>query len=63
VPTAIVYPAAALLTEAAARGALTVEINPEATPASGSVDLALSGRAEEVLDRVERGLTSGPFRV
>ena len=61
--SAVVYPAAALLTEAAARGAFTVEINPEATPASGAVDLAVSGRAEDVLDRVERDLTSGPFRV
>lgn len=61
--SSVVSPAAGLLSEAAARGALTVEINPEATPASGTVDLAVSGRAEEVLDRVERGLTSDPFRV
>jgi NAD-dependent deacetylase len=51
--SSIVYPAAALITEAASRGAFTAEINPEATPASPSVDLALAGRAEEVLDAVE----------
>ena len=54
--SAVVYPAAGLLLEAAARGALTVEINPDATPATGGVDLALAGPAEEVLDRVERTL-------
>ncbi len=48
------YPAAALAEEAAARGAFTVEINPEATPASGGVDLVLPAPAEDVLDRVER---------
>jgi NAD-dependent deacetylase len=51
--SAIVYPAAALLGEAAARGAFTVEINPEATAASAAVDLALPGPAEQVLDRLE----------
>ena len=54
--SAVVYPAAGLLLEAAARGAFTVEINPDATPATRGVDLALAGPAEEVLDRVERTL-------
>ena len=52
--SAVVYPAAGLLLEAAARGAFTVEINPDATPATRGVDLALAGAAEDVLDRVER---------
>lgn len=51
--SALVYPAAGLTAQAASRGAFTVEINPEATPASATVDLALAGPAEEVLDRVE----------
>lgn len=54
--SALVYPAAGLVTGAGALGAFTVEINPEATPASGSLDLAVGGRAEEVLDEVERRL-------
>jgi NAD-dependent deacetylase len=57
--SALVYPAASLCLEANSRGAFTVEINPEATPASGSVDLAIQGRAEEVLPELERLLT-GP---
>ena len=58
--SAVVYPAAGLVGEAGARGAFTAEINPEATPASGSVDLAIAGRAEEVLDRVEVLLLDPP---
>jgi NAD-dependent deacetylase len=54
--SAVVYPAAGLLLEAAARGAFTFEINPDATPATGGVDLALAGPAEVVLDRVELAL-------
>lgn len=57
--SAVVYPAAGLVAEAGARGAFTVEINPEATPASCDVDLAIPGKAEEVLDRVEGLLTRG----
>jgi NAD-dependent deacetylase len=47
--SAIVYPAAGLLHHATAHGALTVEINPDATEASGVVDVALRGAAEEIL--------------
>jgi NAD-dependent protein deacetylase/lipoamidase len=54
--SALVYPAAGLLEGAASRGAFTAEINPEATPASGRVRVAIPGRAEEVLDRVEARL-------
>jgi NAD-dependent deacetylase len=51
--SAVVYPAAGLMDTARAAGAFTVEINPEATPRSGAVDLAIAGRAEEVLPAVE----------
>jgi NAD-dependent deacetylase len=51
--SSIVYPAAGLAAEAARRGAFTAEINPE--PAAG-VELAIAGKAEEVLDRLDREL-------
>jgi NAD-dependent deacetylase len=51
--SALVYPAAGLVGAAAARGAYTVEINPDATPATGGVDLVLPGPAETILDSVE----------
>jgi len=51
--SAVVHPAAGLVAGAGGRGAFTAEINPEATPATSSVDLAIPGRAEEVLDRLE----------
>ena len=56
--SAVVYPAAGLLSAARAGGAFTAEINPEATAATGGVSLAVSGRAEEVLDAVERLLAA-----
>jgi NAD-dependent deacetylase len=45
--SAIVYPAAGFIDVARRRGAYTVEINPEATPAA--VNLALRGGAETIL--------------
>ena len=51
--SSVVYPAAGLMGAASARGAYTVEINPDATPATGGVDLVLPGPAEKVLDRLE----------
>jgi NAD-dependent deacetylase len=51
--SAVVYPAAGLIFEARRHGACTVEINPEITPGSSAVDLAIQGPAEEVLPRVE----------
>jgi NAD-dependent deacetylase len=57
--SSMVYPAAGLVHEAKSRGAYTVEINVESTPASGVLDLALQGRAEELLDRLESRLNSG----
>lgn len=51
--SAVVYPAAGFLHEAASRGALTVEINPDPTPATAVVDLAIAGAAEDVLPRID----------
>jgi NAD-dependent deacetylase len=51
--SAVVYPAAGLITEARRHGAFTVEINPEATPATGSVDLALAAGAERILPEID----------
>jgi NAD-dependent deacetylase len=47
--SSLVYPAAALVHQAKARGAYTVEMNIESTPASRSLDLSLQGPAEELL--------------
>jgi NAD-dependent deacetylase len=52
--SAVVYPAAGLVLEAARRGAFTAEINPEPTEVASELDLAIAGRAEDVLDKLER---------
>lgn len=54
--SALVYPAAGFVEQAKRQGAFTVEINPEATPATRFVDLALQGPAETVLPRIAEGL-------
>jgi NAD-dependent deacetylase len=54
--SAVVYPAAGMIAEAHRQGAFTVEINPEATPSSHAVDLAIRGPAEEVLPAIEAHL-------
>jgi NAD-dependent deacetylase len=54
--SAIVYPAAGLLDLAHSRGAFTVEINVEATPASPRVDLAIRGPVETVFAGIEADL-------
>ncbi len=46
-----------LADEARRRGAFTVEINPEPTEATERFDVAIQGRAEDVLDRLERSST------
>jgi NAD-dependent deacetylase len=51
--SAQVYPAAGFAEQAHSRGAFTVEINPEATPASELVDLLLQEPAEVALQKVE----------
>jgi NAD-dependent deacetylase len=50
--SAMVFPAAGLLPHARAHGAFIVEINTDATLATGSVDVALRGRAEDVLTQI-----------
>jgi NAD-dependent deacetylase len=59
--SSVVYPAAGLAAGARSRGAFTVEVNPEATPASRELDLALPGPAEQILDAVERILSTGDY--
>jgi NAD-dependent deacetylase len=54
--SALVYPAAGFLEQARKNGAFTVEINPEATPATKSVDLALQGGAETILPQIALAL-------
>ncbi len=51
--SAIVYPAAGFLAAAKEHGAFTAEINPEATPATGTVDLALMAGAERILPEID----------
>ena len=51
--SSVVYPAAALVYEAKRRGAYTVEINLEKTPASDLLDLVLTGPAEQILSQIE----------
>jgi NAD-dependent deacetylase len=58
--SALVYPAAGLVSEARGKGAFTVEINLEATPASEMVDLSLQGPAEGILQRVEDVIQGNP---
>jgi NAD-dependent deacetylase len=45
----IVYPAASFAPLARSAGAFVVEINPDQTPNSGVVDVALQGRAKDVV--------------
>jgi NAD-dependent deacetylase len=56
--SAVVYPAAGLVHEAKIRGALTVEINVDDTPATASVDVVVRAPAEEALDCIGRLLSS-----
>jgi NAD-dependent deacetylase len=54
--SAVVYPAAGFITAAKQHGAFTVEINPETTPATSTVDLSLRGGAELVLPLISQQL-------
>jgi NAD-dependent deacetylase len=47
--SAMVYPAAGLIPFAKEKGAKVIEINPEETPFTSSVDYALQGKAAELL--------------
>ena len=55
--SALVYPAAGLVDEARRRGAFSAEINLEPTPATGEVDLALHGPADQLLPNIAARLT------
>jgi NAD-dependent deacetylase len=56
--SALVYPAAGLLPHARAHGAFTVEINTDVTSASAQVDVAVRGKAEDVLAALDQRLRS-----
>jgi NAD-dependent deacetylase len=56
--SAVVYPAAGFLTAARQNGAFTVEINPEATPASRTVDLVLTAGSERILPEIDALLSA-----
>ncbi len=55
--SSLVYPAAGLVHEARRCGAFTAELNLEATPASGEVDVAIHGPADQLLPNIARRLT------
>lgn len=57
--SAVVWPAAGFIQQAAARGATTVEVNAEETAISRVVDWSVRGRAGVVLPRVVEGLGAG----
>lgn len=52
--SSLVTPAASLAAEAGSRGAFTIEVNLEPTPSSPGVDLAIEGKAEEILPEIDR---------
>lgn len=52
--SAVVYPAAGLVTAASQNGSATVEINADVTPASGLVDITLRGASGIVLPELAR---------
>jgi NAD-dependent deacetylase len=56
--SSIVHPAAGLVHEAHRRGAFTVEINLDSTPASSLVDVSLQGPAERILAELDANLFS-----
>jgi NAD-dependent deacetylase len=54
--SSVVYPAAGFIDIARRSGAFTVEINPEATPATAAVDLVLRGGAEAILPQMDEAM-------
>ena len=50
--SAVVYPAAGFVHEAARLGAFTGEVNPDVTPASSAVDIVIRGAAEDILPKL-----------
>jgi NAD-dependent deacetylase len=61
--SALVYPAAGLVEHARRRGALTIEVNPDATPAWPVVDVALPEMAESALPAIDAGLGPHPLAI
>jgi NAD-dependent protein deacetylase/lipoamidase len=53
--SSLVYPAAALPQVARARGAFVIEVNPEETPLTRSVDVSLRGKAAALLPLLLEG--------
>jgi NAD-dependent deacetylase len=58
--SAVVYPAAGLVDEARRSGAAIIEINPDDTPMTGRVDVAVRQPAERFLPAVEAALGAPP---
>jgi len=54
--SSVVYPAAGLVQQARSQGAFTIEINPEVTPVTASVDLALAEPADAALGLIDSRL-------
>lgn len=59
--SAVVYPAAGLVDHARRHGALTVEVNPESTSASSTVDVPLAAPAETALPALDARLGPHPL--
>ncbi len=59
--SATVYPAAGLVDHARRHGALTVEVNPDSTPASSTVDVALAAPAETLFPALDARLGPHPL--
>ncbi len=58
----VVWPAARIPIEARRRGAFVIEVNPEPTELTGLVDVALRGRAGEILPRLTEALAEARGR-
>lgn len=57
--SSVVYPAAGMAQQVAARGATVAEINPNATPLSSSADIVIARPSGEVLPRIVERLSRG----
>ena len=57
--SSVVYPAAGFVLEARQQGAFTAEINPEDTPASAILALAIRGTAEDILPSIKALMEKG----
>jgi NAD-dependent deacetylase len=57
--SSVVYPAAGFVVEARQNGAFTAEINPEDTPLSAALSLAIRGTAEDVLPSIKELIDNG----